>query len=132
VKNLIDRLQNMENFISLGGVSEDKISEVETDMGITFAGDYREYLKKFGIATVDDHEFTGIGKSQRLSVDKVTQKERSKNDLIPKNLYVIEELGIDGITIWQSGTGEIYQSVSGEIPYVICKSFLEYIESSNE
>jgi hypothetical protein len=43
-------------------------------------------------------------------------------------LYVIEELGIDGITIWQSGTGEIYQSVSGEVPYVIYKSFLEYIE----
>jgi hypothetical protein len=118
----------MENFMSLGGVSEDKISEVETNMELIFADDYKEYLKKFGIATVDDHEFTGIGKSQRLSVDKVTQKERSKNDLIPKNLYVIEELGIDGITIWQSGTGEIYQSVSGEIPYVIYKSFLEYIE----
>ena len=52
-----------------------------------------------------------------------------KNELIPQNLYVIEQANIDDIVIWQNqlGLGEIFESISNANPIKIANSLLEYI-----
>lgn len=113
--------------MELGGVSEKDIEAAEMALGLTFAEEYRDYLLNCGIATAGGHEFTGIGKSRRLNVVNVTQEYRRKNKNIPDDLYVVEELGIDKIVIWQSTSGEIYQTVAESKPEKIADSIAEYL-----
>ena len=74
------------------------------------------------------HELTGLGASSRLNVVDVTLEERQRNLNISPDWYVIEQTNIDGMVIWQSETGEIYQAVN-EAGKKICGSLMEYIEN---
>jgi len=108
-------------------VSKDEIKEAEKRLSCRFTDEYREYLKECGIASFEGHELTGICEFPRLNVCDVTIAQRTLNSKIPTDHYVIEELHIDGIVIWQSPEGEIYQAASNSEPVRICESFKEYI-----
>ncbi|MDR1208990.1 MAG: SMI1/KNR4 family protein [Clostridiales bacterium] len=92
-------------------VSEAEISQVESQLSLKFAADYREYLAEFGVAAADGHEFTGIVASERLNVVNATKSEWKLNPQIPHTLYAVENAGIDGIIIWQDESGQVYQTV---------------------
>lgn len=127
--NFTDLLKVKDDFFASSGVSEEDIDFAERKLNLKFSKDYRSYLREFGVASADAHEFTGIVKSKRLNVVDVTVEERNRNCLVPNELYVIERLGIDGIVIWQSENGEIYQTVWGEKPKVIFHSLVDYMKS---
>ena len=42
-------------------------------------------------------------------------------------MYVIEELDIDGVTVWQSSDGGIYELIPGSSPEKIAGSIAEYL-----
>ena len=50
-----------------------------------------------------------------------------ENPLIPHNLYVIEDTGIDTIVVWQNEKGQIFQSAVGLEPVKICDSLIEFL-----
>ena len=77
---------------------------------LKFSDEYRKYLARYGVASANGHEFTGICASSRLNVVDVTISERINNPNIQMDYYVVEQANIDRIVIWQSQTGEIYQS----------------------
>ena len=58
----------------------------------------------------------------------VTKEEREKMPDVPQSWYVIEQAHIDGIVIWQSGDGDIYQTIPGYNPQKIADSLAEYID----
>ena len=45
-------------------------------------------------------------------------------------MYVIENLNIEGVVIWQDSKGTIYQSRPNHEPKKINKSLAEYVEES--
>lgn len=106
-------IESIDDVMSVGGASDKDINKAESRLGLKFADDYIEYVKKYGIVLFGSHEITGICGNQRLDVCKITEKERIKNPDIPKTYYVIEELDIDDVVIWQAPDGRIYQSVPG-------------------
>lgn len=128
MENIIDMLKAKDDFYSLKGVTEEEIRAAEQALGLMFAKDYRAYLQAFGLASFQGHELTGIIKSPRLSVLTQTVVERNNNPHVPDDLYVIEITNIDGIVIWQKSSGEIYKTIYGGSPMLICKSLSEYIE----
>lgn len=67
---------------------------------------------------------------ERLDVVDVTKNNREHiNDMV-KDMYVVEEINIDGIVIWQDVTGRIYETCPGcEKPKPIYNSLVEYLES---
>lgn len=81
----------------------------------------------FGIAVFAGHELTGICDRKRLDVVRNTFNQRELNLFIPKDWYVIETLDIDGVVIWQDGSGKIYQTVPGGRRILIADSLREYI-----
>ena len=127
MENIIDMLKKKYNFCSLKGATEEEIRATEQALGLTFAKDYRVYLQAFGLVSFQGHELTGIIKSPRLSVLEQTTAERTNNPHVPDDLYVIEVTNIDGIVIWQKSSGEIYKTIYGGSPVLICKSLSEYI-----
>lgn len=129
--DILKTLQDKPGFVSMAGATDEQIQEAEAQLGLTFAKDYRAYVKAFGAAAFEGHELTGLSKSSRLSVVNATLEERAKNPAVPPDWYVVEQLQIDDVSIWQSGTGEIYQVIPGSEPAKVFNFMLEYIESTH-
>lgn len=127
MSDIIRKLQEKPDFFSRKAASEEQIQSVETLLGLKLAEDYREYVSAFGAATYDGHELTGICSSNRLNVVNVTESERPKFPDVPKDWYVLEQLNIDDVSIWQATSGEVYQLMPGAQPIKISSSLSEYI-----
>lgn len=123
---LVNALRKFGDFIQLGGVSDEEIKVAEESIGVRFSKEYKEYLRECGAATADGHEFTGICKAKRLDVVVVTKKERKEGIEFFDNAYVVEQAHIDGIVIWQTTDGAIYQS-QGNSFKKIKESLVDYM-----
>lgn len=126
--DVVRNLREKPGFFSRPGASEDQIQSAETLLGLTFAKEYREYASALGAATFESHELTGICASTRLNVVDVTEAERPKYPELPKDWYVLEQLNIDDVSIWQASSGEVYQLMPGAQPIKLSSSLSEYIE----
>lgn len=125
--DIVNLMQKQPDFYAMKGASVEEISRAEKELTLRFADDYRRYVAAFGVASYSGHELTGVCKSKRLNVVNVTLEERSKNAGIPSDWYVIEQANIDGIVIWQTMTGEVYQSMPNATPKKLCNSLCEFV-----
>lgn len=114
-----------------GGVEETAIQEAEKQLALKFAPDYILYLKKYGQIEADGIELTGLSNKTTTSVVNATNLLRKLSD-IPSNLYVIEDLEIDGIEYLQGESGKIYQYNGNNPLSPYASSLVEYIESSKK
>ena len=121
--NYIDILKDL---IKGKGVSEIEIKRAEEQLGLTFAEDYRSYLKEYGMISFDGREITGLGVVEHMNVVKVTIDERTINKKIANSMYVIEKLGYENITILQDLDGQIYEMYADKIKK-IANSLEEYL-----
>ena len=80
-------------------------------LGLRFADEYRNYTKKFGAISANSIEITGVVSAPRLNVVNVTTSEKSLNDNIPDDMYVVENTGIEGVLMLQNNQGEIFSIV---------------------
>ena len=128
MKDIIELLKTKEFLNKCESISDDKIAEAENVLSLHFNAEYNRYVSEFGFAVFENHDLTGICKAKRLNVVDVTISEREMNPDVPDDWYVIEQLNIDGIVIWQSSTGEIYQTAPNTKPKKIYDSLSEYIE----
>lgn len=127
MSDIVKMFQDSPGFCSLKGSSNEAVDQAEETLQLKFAVEYREYLAAFGVATIYGHEFTGICTFPRLNVIDVTIFERLNNPFIPVDWYVVEQANIDDIVIWQSRTGEVYQSNPSTAPIKLSNSLSEYI-----
>ena len=105
--------------------SVEAVENVEIELALPLAEEYKEYLLKYGAILADDVELTGIAKSKNRDVVQVTQREWSANAKINHNLYVVENIGIDGIVIWHV----IYESSPNKAAKQIANSLAEYLKT---
>ena len=126
--NIIDKIKQKNNFNSSKNKYGDEIiNEMEIKLGLKFNDEYKICMKEFGIFSFGGHEFMGIIDSDRLNIVKNTIREKEKYLTIKKDMYVIEDLNIDSILVWQNTAGEIFES-DAEGNYVkIYNNFDEYI-----
>ena len=126
--DLINSLSSLPDFYSLTGASEEQIAQAERALSLRFADDYRQYVRAFGAVSAAGHELTGVCASKRLNVVDVTLSARAAQPAIPRDWYVLEEANIDGIVIWQSGAGEVFQTQPGAEPVKLAASIREYLD----
>lgn len=123
----VEAIKMIPGYIGSNGRIEEEITEAEGELGIPFAKDYRAYLKEIGLACFDGHELTGLTKTARLNVVTVTKEQREYFDEATLSWYVIEEVGIDGIVIWQNSDGTVYAATPNSRAKIIANSLFEYI-----
>ena len=129
MESIISVIQKQPDLCTLRGASEEEIIQAEAVLGVAFADDYRQYVAAYGAASFGGHELTGVCISHRLSVIEVTIEERRANGTIPPGWYVVEQANIDGIVIWQSADGLIYQTGSGASCSNTHDSLVDYCKS---
>lgn len=127
MKDIIEVINSIEDVIHGNEVKDSDITKAESKLGVKFSDDYRRYIKTFGCMMIGSREFTGISKLSNYDVVEITISQRSYFPDIPINWYVIEQLNIDEIVVWQSNTGEIYQTAPNTEPKKISDSLSEYI-----
>lgn len=126
---IVEIISSLPKMLPLKPATEKQISDAENQLGLKFANEYKEYLAKFGAIMADGIELSGIAKSKHRNVVFLTQQEWGLNPTVPHNMYVVENVGIDGMIIWQSEKGEIYQSTPNTEPAKIANSLAEYISA---
>lgn len=104
-KKLIDELPEM---CFIGSVQEAKIQDAEKELGVIFADDFVEYTKHYGAVSSEGMEWLGVINSKRLSVVDRTNSYRNLYPSFPKNMYIVEELGIDGAVVLQDSKANLY------------------------
>lgn len=124
----IDFLKKQTDFICGQGASQSEIEEAEMKLGLSFSLEYKEYLQAYSSAIADGHELTGLCKQNRMNVVLVTFDEWKVNPNVPHTMYVVERADIDGIILWQTQEGFVYQTQPGCIPKKIVDSLFEYIQ----
>lgn len=129
MSKIIDVINGLENLLPLKPASIEAIENIEIELALPLAEEYKEYLLKYGAIMADDVELTGVAKSKNRDVVQVTQREWAANSKIKHNLYVVENVGIEGIIIWQDGSGKIYESSPNHAAKQIANSLAEYLKS---
>lgn len=127
MSGIVEIMKNLTDYNGSNGRTEEDIINYENSLNLNFAKDYRQYIKEIGLACFEGHELTGITDSARLNVVAVTIAQKGINKGIPSSWYVIEETTIDGIVIWQSSEGEIYQTAPCCVSKKIADSLISYI-----
>ena len=125
---LEELLSNMKNVYHLEGATEDSISSAQFELGLSFADDYRDYLRQYSLLSYESHELTGLCKSDRLNVVSATKREKEDNSYISSDMYLIEQIGVENLTIWQDSKGNIYSVEYQKPPVLICNSLIDYIK----
>ena len=129
MSKIIDVISNLENLLLLIPASMQDVENVEIELALPLSPEYKEYLLEFGAIIADDVELTGIAKSKNRDVIQVTKREWAANNKIKHDLYVVENVGIDGIIIWQDGSGKVYESRPNCGATKIADSLVEYLLS---
>lgn len=125
---IVHLINSLPKLLALKPATAIEITDAEILLRVSFAEDYKEYLKAFGAIMAEGIELTGIAKSEHRNVVALTKKERELNPKVPRNMYVIENTGVDGIIIWQDTNGMVYQTAPNTEPVPIASSLAEYIE----
>lgn len=125
--SIIKTVEALQNLIALTPATDIEISDAELQLCLRFSEEYKTYLAQFGAVIADGIELTGIAKSENRNVVSVTQQEWEFNSQVPHNLYVVENLGIDGIIIWQDSDGVVYQTTPNREPVKVADSLDMYI-----
>ncbi len=127
MEGIVSILKQKDAFVSMQGATERLIEQSEIALGLRFAKDYTAYVKAFGAASFYGHELTGVCNAHQLNVVEVSLSERQYNHDIPEEWYVVEQVHIDGIVIWQSTKGHIFKSIPNAKPVKVCDSLVEYV-----
>jgi hypothetical protein len=127
MSDIISTINSLPGLDPLNPGTPEAVSAAEKALGLKFSEEYKECVCAVGAVYADSIEFTGIAKSPNRNVITVTEREREYNPQVPKNLYVIQDAGIDGIIIWQDQAGTVYKTTPNRDPSKLASSLNEYV-----
>ena len=99
MSNIIECIKALPGMMSLKGAEESDIKVAANQLGIEFAQEFVEYAKAFGAISANGIELLGITTHKRLSVVHNTLTFREKYSDFPKDKYVVEDTGDEGVLI---------------------------------
>lgn len=128
MSNIIECIKALPGMMSLKGAEESDIKVAANQLGIEFAQEFVEYAKAFGAISANGIELLGITPHKRLSVVHNTLAFRERYNDFPKDKYVIEDTGDEGILILQDCEGKIYSYIPNAHIKLIANSLRSYIQ----
>lgn len=127
--NIVEKIMKINNLERnpRGGASDKQIERAEKRLSLKFSDEYKEYVKEFGMIAFNGIEWSGLNIDGYFNVVNMTEDERALNDVLDKEYFVIENVGIDGIIIVSDCEGKIY-SIQNDAKKLIFKSLSDYLD----
>lgn len=129
-EDIIQAISGLDHLYVLLPASPESVAEAEHYLGLQFAPDYKAYVQRFGAISACGIELTGVTTSRRLDVVAVTKMNRAMNSNIPLDMYVIEDMAIDGLLILQDATGAVYSAPPHGVPRKVFNCLADYVKAS--
>lgn len=126
MKELLAKIGAKHKVFCGKGVSENDIAKAENKLGVSFPLEYKEFLREIGILSFSSHEFMGLGVDGHLNVVTSTLEERKLDTSFPKDCFLVENIGIEGILVLQDSKGSVYSYINKK-KKKIANSFKDYI-----
>lgn len=127
MSNIVEKIRKIDGLYHAKGCSLQQVNEAQSKLNITFPEEYIDYVREFGVVSFYGTEWTGLNVEGDLNVVEVTEQERSLNDRFPKECFVLENLGIDGVLIICNEKGQVFSIHFNEVKK-ICNSVSEYLD----
>lgn len=129
MRDIITYIDSIEDKINTIGANETAIEYAQIALGLRFNEEYIDLLKCYGCILLKGETIFGIAKNKAYDVVTNTIEEKRFYPDIPKDMYVVSSLGIEGILILQNADGLIFQFVPSYAPKLIFDSLLDYLKS---
>lgn len=129
MRTIIEQIEKKQKLFHSKGSSIDQVIAAEKHLGLKFSDEFRNYVLQYGAISFGSHEFTGLNVEDYINVVSVTLEERKVRSDFPQEAVVIEQLGIEGITIVQDAAGTVYELNEAGESKQIANSFAQYLES---
>ncbi len=127
MNNIVSYLDKIEDKIVSKPASEREIEYAQIALGLKFSEEYIEVLRHYGCLLVKGETFFGIAQNKAYDVVTNTIEEKRFSPEIPRDMYVVSSLGIDGILILQKEDGHIFELDPSREPRLIKESLMDYI-----
>lgn len=127
MEGITSKINKIEKLFHTKGCTVEQVREAESTLGFLFPKEYVAYIREYGAISFFATEWTGLNVGGRINVVSATQQERELNEAFPKDCFVLENQGIDGIITAADSDGKVY-SVQYEKKELICDSISEYLE----
>ena len=125
--SIVEKIKKIEKLYHATGCSETQITDAENALGIKFPEEYVAYIKAYGAISFYATEWTGLNVEGYLNVVDVTKQEQDLNPSFPKNCFVLENQGIDGIQTVMNEDGQVF-TVQYEKTQLLCDSLSDYLD----
>lgn len=125
--DIFDVIKNAKNTDKLQGATAQEIHLAEEALSLKFSEEYKKYTAEFGAVSIGASEYTGVVQDADLNVVTVTNAARSMTPQAPVQWYVVKDLHVDGIVVWQDENGMIYKTAPNREPVKLAESLAAYI-----
>lgn len=123
---IVQKLAAVSGLRHLKGCSQQQLEQAQKELGINFPREYIEYVTTFGAVCFFATEWTGLNVSGHLDVVHVTKQERSLDNAFPRDCFVVENIGIDGLLTVMDECGKVYSYQHGK-KSLLCDSLADYL-----
>ena len=110
-----------------------QITSAEKQLGVTFSKEYKSMMEQHGSFGFKGHEIYGVDpKHPRLDTVKNTKWARENDSKAPKDSYMVENTGWDGLTIWQKTDGSVHEKFPNQDLHKLTNSLTEYLNINSD
>lgn len=127
MKNIVDEIRKVDKLYHAKGCTLEQVHNAERELGLKFPKEFTEYVMEFGVISFYGTEWTGLNVEGYLNVVEATLQERDLNNEFPKDCFVIENQGIDGIITVVNQEGQVF-IVQNNYKKMIGESLEDYLE----
>lgn len=129
MKNTKQIIEELPEILSNGKVDDSLIKETQEKLGVDFSEEYSDVLKHFGFLMYNGNRYLGISRNGKYDLLSATNEARLQDPDFPQNMYVISNMGIDGILLLQDSCGHIYSYKKQCSLIKLSDSFIDYLNS---
>lgn len=127
MSNIVEKIKTISNLYHAKGCTTSQIKEAQNELGLEFPEEFIDYVKAYGAISFYGTEWTGLNVEGYLNVVEVTKQEQELNTDFPKDCFVLENQGIDGILTIVNEKGQVFSLQYGK-KELMCNSISEYID----
>lgn len=127
MSKIVEKLNAVPNLFHLTGCVTSQIKEAQKSLNLEFPAEYMEYVKTFGAVSFYGTEWAGLNVDGNLNVVTATMQERHLDSNFPKDCFVVENVGIDGLLTLMGQNGKIYSYRRGKKNF-LCDTLCEYLD----
>ncbi|MCI6654987.1 MAG: SMI1/KNR4 family protein [Clostridium sp.] len=127
MKNIVDEIRKVDNLYHANGCTLEQVHDAERELGLTFPKEFIDYVMEFGAISFYGTEWTGLNVGGYVNVVEATEQERNFNAEFPKDCFVIENQGIDGIINVVNEKGQVF-TVQNNDKKILVESLEDYLE----